>query len=55
MATKKMTDEEVIEIIESEVQPIRVVIWEEDSDLIFEQKPLTFFGKIEFFSVTGKP
>lgn len=55
MATKKqLTDVESIEALESDVQEKIIDIDLGDEKLTLIQKPLSFFGKIEFFSVMGK-
>lgn len=56
MATKAPTNtpKEIIESIEPDLEEREVVVGEGDQALYFTQKPLSFFGKIEFFSVVGK-
>lgn len=56
MATKAPTNQptEVVEALEPEVTEVEIVLGEGDDRLLFTQKPLSFFGKIEFFSVVGK-
>jgi hypothetical protein len=58
MAVKtKETVEEVespLEILEPEIKEKIITLGTGDDELIFTQKPLSFFGKIEFFSVMGK-
>jgi hypothetical protein len=53
-----MTDKvetEVIDVLEPPAQNYEVVLKEgTDEELRLVQKPLTFFGKMEFFSVMGK-
>jgi hypothetical protein len=54
MSEKKTKDEEAVEVLEPDVSPKTVTIGEGELELVFTQKPLSFFGKIEFFSVAGK-
>ena len=52
----KVTNEatETLESLEPEVTEKLIVLGEGVDELNFVQKPLSFFGKIEFFSVVGK-
>lgn len=52
-ATVKETTE-ALDSLEAEVTEKIITIGEGDDKLVFVQKPLSFFGKIEFFSVVGK-
>lgn len=54
MSKTKMADEELVEVLEPEVTEKQIVLGTGENTLILTQKPLTFFGKIEFFSVAGK-
>ena len=48
------SEEDPIEILEPEVKEKIVILGKGDETITFIQKPLTFFGKIEFFSIMGK-
>ena len=52
--TAEIKKEEAVELIEPAVTAKEVVVGVGENKLIFIQKPLTFFGKIEFFSIAGK-
>jgi hypothetical protein len=54
MATKTATQENPVDSLESNATERTIVIGSGKSELTFVQKPLTFFGKIELFSVLGK-
>lgn len=45
---------DVLEALEPEVTEKIRVLGEGDEQITFVQKPLSFFGKVEFFSVLGK-
>ena len=53
MAVKKAT-ENPVDSLESSVTEKTILLGEGKNQLTLVQKPLTFFGKIEFFSVLGK-
>jgi hypothetical protein len=54
MAVKKTT-EDIVDSLESNAKEVTIVLESEGKEkLVFVQKPLTFFGKIELFSVLGK-
>jgi len=56
MAAKAATVEttDPVEVLEPVAQEKFIQIGEGDNAMVFTQKPLSFFGKIEFFSVVGK-
>lgn len=57
MATKAPTNETTTEAVET-IEPVAVektvVLGEGENAITFVQKPLSFFGKIEFLSIAGK-
>src|SRR3972149_4008657 len=51
-----MSDLEVVnelEILEPSVKTILISIGKDESEFIYQQKPLSFFGKMELFSLLG--
>ena len=56
MATKAATVEttDPVETLDPVTEEKFIQLGEGDTALVFEQKPLSFFGKIEFFSLVGK-
>jgi len=54
VSTTEEVVEDVVDALEPEVIEKERVLGEGDERLIFVQKPLSFFGKVEFFSVLGK-
>lgn len=54
-AKEKVSTEETLDSLEPVVNEVMIVLKAgEPDELVLVQKPLTFFGKIEFFSVVGK-
>lgn len=50
------TDEttEVLDTLDPVATEVLIAIGEGDDRIVFVQKPLSFFGKVEFFSIAGK-
>lgn len=51
---EEIVEENPVEDLEPQVETKIIVLGEGEDRLTYEQKPLSFFGKIEFFSVMGK-